>query len=49
VALDCRGVHRAERAAQLEGLTLYVHVDLDVLDPGTYPSRFPGAIAPLLG
>ena len=41
VALDLGGVHRIDDPAQLEGLDVFVHVDLDVLDPTTHPARFP--------
>lgn len=43
VALDRTGVHRVEDPAQLAGLELYVHLDLDVLDPDAFPSAFPAA------
>jgi len=43
VALDLGGVHRVDDAAQLEGLELFVHIDLDVLDPDVFPARFPVA------
>jgi len=33
VALDRSGVHRIDAAHQLQDLELYVHLDLDVLDP----------------
>jgi arginase family enzyme len=48
VALDRTGVHRVEDAEQLEGLELFVHLDLDVLDPLTFPARFPapGGLTP---
>jgi arginase family enzyme len=41
VALDRGGVHRVDDAAQLEGLEVFVHLDLDVLDPDVFPARFP--------
>ena len=41
VALDLGGVHRIDEAAQLEGLEVFVHLDLDVLDPSTFPAKFP--------
>lgn len=41
VALDRGGVHLIDRAAQLEGLEVFVHIDLDVLDPDTFPASFP--------
>ncbi len=43
VAVDRNGVHRAERADQLAGMQLFVHVDLDVLDPDEHPALFPVA------
>jgi arginase family enzyme len=48
VALDRCGVHRVEDPAQLEGLELFVHVDLDVLDPLAFPASFPapGGLSP---
>jgi arginase len=48
VALDRCGVHRVEDPAQLEGFELFVHVDLDVLDPLTFPASFPapGGMSP---
>jgi arginase family enzyme len=49
VALDLSGVHRIQDPAQLEGLHLYVHLDLDVMDPLQFPARFPaaGGLSPL--
>ena len=41
VALDRCGVHRLGEPAQLEGMELFVHVDLDVLDPEFHPAKFP--------
>ncbi len=41
VALDRCGVYRLEQPVQLEGMTLFVHVDLDVLDPDVLPASFP--------
>jgi arginase family enzyme len=41
VLLDTRGVHRVEDASALEGLEVFLHVDLDVLDPADMPARFP--------
>ncbi len=41
VALDRSGVARIERAEQADGLELFLHLDLDVLDPDTFPSGFP--------
>jgi arginase family enzyme len=48
VALDTSGVHRVEDPAQLAGFELFVHVDLDVLDPLAFPARFPaeGGLSP---
>ena len=48
VALDRSGVHRIDAANQLQGLELYVHVDLDVLDPAAFPATFAarGGLAP---
>ena len=48
VALDTSGVYRLEKAAQLAGMTLFVHVDLDVLDPEFLPATFPapGGLSP---
>jgi arginase family enzyme len=43
VALDRGGVHRIDDAALLEGLEVFVHLDLDVLDPEVLPARFPVA------
>jgi arginase family enzyme len=41
VALDRCGVYRLERADQLAGMELFVHIDLDVLDPEVMPASFP--------
>jgi arginase len=41
VALDRTGVTRIERPDQAKGLEIYLHLDLDVLDPETFPARFP--------
>lgn len=48
VALDRRGVYRLEQPAQVEGMTLYLHIDLDVLDPSVFPASFPapGGLTP---
>ena len=48
VNLDRSGVHRIDAAAPLAGLELFVHVDLDVLDPGELPGAFevPGGLSP---
>ena len=55
VALDRSGVHRIDAADQLQGLELYVHIDLDVLDPSAFPATFaardgltPGALREFL-
>ncbi|MEA2240621.1 MAG: arginase [Solirubrobacteraceae bacterium] len=44
VALDRSGVHRLGDPAQLEGMELFVHVDLDVLDPEFHPASFPAPL-----
>ncbi|HUR86907.1 MAG TPA: arginase family protein [Solirubrobacteraceae bacterium] len=41
VSLDRAGVHRVGDPGQLEGLELFVHLDLDVLDPLVFPASFP--------
>jgi arginase len=41
VLLATKGVHLVEDAAALDGLEVYLHVDLDVLDPSVMPARFP--------
>ena len=48
IALDLKGVHRLETPAQLRGMELFVHVDLDVLDPEFLPASFPasGGLSP---
>jgi len=48
VALDRCGVHRVDDPSQLTGLEVFVHVDLDVLDPLAFPARFPvpGGLTP---
>jgi arginase len=48
VTLERCGVHRVEDPAQLAGLELFVHVDLDVLDPLAFPASFPapGGLSP---
>jgi arginase len=48
VALDRCGVYRLERPAQLQGMRLFVHLDLDVLDPAVLPASFPapGGLSP---
>lgn len=44
VALDRCGVHRLGEPAQLEGMELFVHIDLDVLDPEFHPASFPAPL-----
>jgi len=44
VALDRCGVHRLGEPAQLQGMELFVHVDLDVLDPEFHPATFPAPL-----
>ena len=48
VALDRCGVYKLERADQLAGMELFVHIDLDVLDPQVMPAGFPapGGLSP---
>jgi arginase family enzyme len=41
VALDRGGVHLVDDPALLDGFDVFVHLDLDVLDPSTFPARFP--------
>jgi arginase len=41
VALDRGGVHRVDFPELLEGLEVFVHLDLDVLDPEVFPARLP--------
>jgi arginase len=41
VGLDLGGVHLIDDPAQLEGYEIFVHLDLDVLDPSVHPSKFP--------
>lgn len=41
VGLDRGGVHRIDDPALLAGLEVFVHLDLDVLDPGVFPAQFP--------
>ncbi len=43
VNLDRSGVHRIEDVAPLVGLELFIHVDLDVIDPMYLPAAFPVA------
>ena len=44
VALDRCGVHRLGEPAQLEGMELFVHIDLDVLDPEFHPASVPAPL-----
>jgi arginase len=48
VAVDTAGVMRIDDPAPLAGLPVYVHVDLDVLDPTAMPARnpVPGGMTP---
>jgi arginase family enzyme len=43
--LDLAGVARVERPSQVadavDGTDVYVHLDLDVLDPAVFPAQFP--------
>ncbi len=41
VSLDRCGVYLIEEASPLEGMEIFVHVDLDVLDPDLFPAQFP--------
>jgi arginase len=41
VGLDRGGVYLIEDPAQLAGLEVFVHLDLDVLDPDDFPAQFP--------
>jgi arginase family enzyme len=43
VLLETRGVHLVQDATGLDGLEVFLHVDLDVLDPAVMPARFPVA------
>lgn len=43
VALDTHGVGRPDDAGGLAGLPVFLHVDLDVLDPDDLPSAWPVA------
>jgi arginase len=47
VNLDRSGVHRLDDVASLKGLELFVHIDLDVLDPAVMPAAFavPGGLS----
>lgn len=44
VALDRSGVHRLGEPEQLQGMELFVHVDLDVLDPEFHPASLPAPL-----
>ncbi len=48
VALDRLGVHLITESGPLAGMAVFVHLDLDVLDPDVLPSRFPapGGLTP---
>jgi arginase family enzyme len=41
VLLETKGVHRVEDAGTLDGMEVFLHIDLDVLDPTVMPARFP--------
>ena len=41
VLLTTRGVHTVTDLAPLDGMEVFLHVDLDVLDPADMPARFP--------
>jgi arginase len=41
VNLDRSGVHRIDDVSALAGLEVFVHVDLDVIDPQELPAAFP--------
>jgi arginase len=41
VLLTTRGVHTVTDLAALDGMEVFLHVDLDVLDPADMPARFP--------
>ena len=43
VLLTTRGVHTITDLAPLDGMEVFLHVDLDVLDPADMPARFPVA------
>jgi arginase len=43
VALARCGVYRLEDPVQLAGMKLFVHLDLDVLDPDVFPASVPAA------
>ena len=43
VLLTTRGVHTVTDLAPLDGMEVFLHVDLDVLDPADMPARFPVA------
>ena len=40
VGLDRGGVHRIDDPALLAGFEVFVHLDLDVLDPSVFPAQF---------
>ena len=44
VALDRCAVHRLGEPAQLQGMELFVHIDLDVLDPEFHPATLPAPL-----
>ena len=48
VALDTKGVNVIQDARPLAGRAVFVHLDLDVLDPQVLPARFPapGGLTP---
>ncbi len=37
-------MHRLGEPAQLQGMELFVHVDLDVLDPESHPASVPAPL-----
>ena len=41
VGLDRGGVYLIEDPGQLDGFEVFVHLDLDVLDPDVFPAQFP--------
>jgi arginase family enzyme len=43
VLLETKGVHLVRDASALAGTEVFLHVDLDVLDPADMPARFPAA------
>jgi arginase len=48
VLLETRGVHLVDDIGALEGMEVFLHLDLDVLDPAVMPARFPvpGGVSP---